>query len=312
MYFKYRIPKMKKSISLNDLNLFVNVVQAGSLTKASEQLSIPMATISRRLTQLEESIGEHLLNRSTRSVSMTSLGQMYFDQCVNPLTECMMAVNHLNDTHYQLSGTIKVTAPINLTHKWLSNCIFSFMKQYPDIKIDLMVTNRIVDLTALSIDVAIRVGNLDDSNWVAKKLFFSKNILCASPKYLVSNSVPIHPVDLKNHRLICSNVSNGWTLQNTQTQELYIADMPFNFIVDDIQLMINASKQDLGICFVSEQFVHDEIQNGELIPILTEWVGIPRPVYVMVRDRCYIPNRVKIFKQYIEQYIKDENVNYQI
>lgn len=302
---------MKKSISLNDLNLFINVVQAGSLTKASENLSIPMATISRRLTQLEESIGEHLLNRSTRSVSLTTLGQMYFDQCVNPLTECMMAVKHLNNSHYQLSGTIKVTAPINLTHhQWLANCIFSFMQQYPDIKIDLMVTNRIVDLTALSIDIAIRVGNLDDSNWVAKKLFLSKNILCASPKYLASNSLSLHPVDLKNHRLICSNHSNEWTLKNINTQELYVTDITSHFVVDDTQLMINAAKQDLGICFVPERFVESDIENGKLIRILPEWIGIPRPVYVMVRDRNYIPNRVKIFKEYIEQYLQDEKVNY--
>lgn len=301
---------MKKSISLNDLNLFINVVQAGSLTKASENLSIPMATISRRLTQLEESIGEHLLNRSTRSVSLTTLGQMYFDQCVNPLTECMMAVKHLNNSHYQLSGTIKVTAPINLTHQWLANCIFSFMQQFPDIKIDLMVTNRIVDLTALSIDIAIRVGNLDDSNWVAKKLFLSKNILCASPKYLASNSLPLHPVDLKNHRLICSNHSNEWTLKNINTQELYVTDITSHFVVDDTQLMINAAKQDLGICFVPERFAESDIENGKLIRILPEWIGIPRPVYVMVRDRNYIPNRVKIFKEYIEQYLQDEKVNY--
>ena len=301
---------MKKSISLNDLNLFINVVQAGSLTKASENLSIPMATISRRLTQLEESIGEHLLNRSTRSVSLTTLGQMYFDQCVNPLTECMMAIKHLNNSHYQLSGTIKVTAPINLTHQWLANCIFSFMQQYPDIKIDLMVTNRIVDLTALSIDIAIRVGNLDDSNWVAKKLFLSKNILCASPKYLASNSLSLHPVDLKNHRLICSNHSNEWTLKNINTQELYVTDITSHFVVDDTQLMINAAKQDLGICFVPERFVESDIENGKLIRILPEWIGIPRPVYVMVRDRNYIPNRVKIFKEYIEQYLQDEKVNY--
>ena len=301
---------MKKSISLNDLNLFINVVQAGSLTKASENLSIPMATISRRLTQLEESIGEHLLNRSTRSVSLTTLGQMYFDQCVNPLTECMMAVKHLNNSHYQLSGTIKVTAPINLTHQWLANCIFSFMQQYPDIKIDLMVTNRIVDLTASSIDIAIRVGNLDDSNWVAKKLFLSRNILCASPKYLASNSLPLHPVDLKNHRLICSNHSNEWTLKNINTQELYVTDITSHFVVDDTQLMINAAKQDLGICFVPERFAESDIENGKLIRILPEWIGIPRPVYVMVRDRNYIPNRVKIFKEYIEQYLQDEKVNY--
>lgn len=301
---------MKKSISLNDLNLFINVVQAGSLTKASENLSIPIATISRRLTQLEESIGEHLLNRSTRSVSLTTLGQMYFDQCVNPLTECMMAVKHLNNSHYQLSGTIKVTAPINLTHQWLANCIFSFMQQYPDIKIDLMVTNRIVDLTALSIDIAIRVGNLDDSNWVAKKLFLSRNILCASPKYLASNSLSLHPVDLKNHRLICSNHSNEWTLKNINTQELYVTDITSHFVVDDTQLMINAAKQDLGICFVPERFAESDIENGKLIRILPEWIGIPRPVYVMVRDRNYIPNRVKIFKEYIEQYLQDEKVNY--
>ncbi|MDF7681748.1 LysR family transcriptional regulator [Enterobacteriaceae bacterium ESL0689] len=115
---------MKKSISLDDLNLFLNVVKEESLSKAFEKTAIPIPSISRRLTNLEDSVGGKLLNRSTRSISLTGLGEMYYERCLGPLSECAMITEHLDECYHNLSGNIKITAPINLTNQWIGKCIF--------------------------------------------------------------------------------------------------------------------------------------------------------------------------------------------
>ncbi|MDF7681749.1 substrate binding domain-containing protein [Enterobacteriaceae bacterium ESL0689] len=178
------------------------------------------------------------------------------------------------------------------------------MKLYPEIKIDLMVSNRIVDLTALNIDIAIRVGTLKDSDWIAKELLISKNILCASKNYLDMNGYPKHPSELSQHKIIGSSASSVWAFNNIRSQKSCNIDVNAYFIADDVDVNIFASKDDLGICFVPSQFTHSSIKDNTLIHVLPEWEGHSRSIYLLFRDRSHIPNRVKVFKEYIEGYIK--------
>lgn len=294
---------MKESISLDDLNLFINVVKAGSLTKASESMSIPVPTVSRRLTQLEEAVGGRLLNRKTRSISLTSLGLIYYDRCVHPLTECMMVTEHLNEHNHKLSGHIRMTAPMNLLHLWLDDCIFTFMNRYPEIKIDLIVTNHTVDLEGLNVDIAIRIGDLNDNNWISEKLLLSQNLLCASKKYIELNGEPNHPSELKNHNLICHSMNSGWSLTNQKTLESFYSDINAYLMVDDTEFIIRAAKRNLGICFIPSQFAVTALCNRELINILPGWVGNQRLLYLVFRDKNFMPSRIKVFKEHIEQYV---------
>ncbi|OCG08718.1 hypothetical protein A9G13_01265 [Gilliamella sp. wkB178] len=264
---------------------------------------MPSPTISRRLTQLEQAIGGLLMYRSSRKITLTTLGQMYIDKFTNLVDEFIETAENLDDYHQKLSGTIKVTAPMSLTHQWFGNCIFAFKKEYPDIKIDLMATNKIIDLADMNIDIAIRVGDLSDSDWIAKRLLVSKNILCTSKEYLEKIGNCSNPVDLLDHHLINNNNNLNWSLKNINKPEYYQVRATPCLVIDDAELIIDAAKAGIGICFVPSQFVMNCLSSGELVQILPDWIGNARSIYIIFKDRNYLPNRVRVFKEYIENYI---------
>ncbi|MBC9130591.1 LysR family transcriptional regulator [Frischella sp. Ac48] len=290
-------------LSIDDLVIFVKVIKEGSIVKASEKLSIPSPTISRRLTQLEKAIGGLLMYRSHRKIMLTALGQMYITKFTNLVEEFIETAENLEDYYKKLSGTIRITAPISLTHQWFGKCIFSFMRQYPDIKIDLIATNKIIDLADMNIDIAIRVGDLKDSDWIAKKILLSKNILCSSKDYLNQIHNCVNPADLLDKNLLNITQNLSWSLTNTNLHEYYEVRANPYLIMDDTDLIIDAAKEGMGICFVPSEFVKESISNGELVQILPDWVGNPRPISLIFKDRTYLPNRVRFFKEYIENYV---------
>lgn len=290
-------------LSLDDLVIFVNVIKEGSIVKASHKLCMPSPTISRRLTQLEEAIGGLLMHRSSRKITLTTLGQMYIAKFTTLVEEFVETAVDLYDFNKKLSGTIRITAPLSLTHQWLGNCVFSFMKTYPDIKIDLMATNQIVNLADMNIDIAIRVGDLTDSDWIAKRILLSKNILCSSKDYLEQIPICTHPIDLPDKNLINISHNLSWSLTNTTNKEYYEVQANPYLIMDDTELIIDATKAGMGICFVPSQFVQKSLVNGELVQVLPNWIGSIRPISLIFKDRNYMPNRVKVFKQYIENYV---------
>ncbi|MCT6875918.1 LysR family transcriptional regulator [Frischella perrara] len=290
-------------LSLDDLLIFINVIKEGSIVKASKKLSISSATISRRLTQLEEAIEGRLIHRSSRKITLTTLGRIYSDKLTPLLEEFVEVTENLDEYHHKLSGTIRITAPTSLTYQWLTKCIFSFMKAYPSIKIDLLATNRILDLDDMNIDIAIRVGNLTENDWIAKKLLVSNNILCASKAYISQINGCLNPVDLLNKNLINSADTVSWLLTNIKTEESYEVHAKPYLIIDDTKLIIDAAKEGLGICFVPSQFVTESIDKDELEVVLPDWGGNSRPIYLLFKDRNYLPKRVRLFKEYIENYI---------
>lgn len=290
-------------VLLDDVVIFINVIKEGSIVKASEKLSIPSPTISRRLTQLENSINGRLMFRSSRKIRLTALGQIYFDKLADLVEEFADTTKNLDDYHNKLSGTIRITAPISLSHQWFAKCIFSFMQQYPDIKIDLMVTNRIVDLADLNIDIAIRVGDLKSSDWIAKKLLSSRNILCASRQYLNQIDSCHHPADLLDKNLISYQKNLDWHLSNLKTNETFNIQTNPCLTINDSEFIIEAAKQGMGIGFLPYPFVKKFILNNELEQVLPDWIGCSRTIYLLFRDRNYIPNRVRVLKQYIENYV---------
>ncbi|WP_294612385.1 LysR family transcriptional regulator [uncultured Gilliamella sp.] len=290
-------------LSFDDLIIFISVIKEGSIVKAAKKLSMPSPTISRRLTQLEQAIGGLLMYRSSRKITLTTLGQMYMAKFTNLVDEFIETAENLEDYHQKLCGTIKVTAPISLTHQWFGKCIFSFKKAYPDIKIDLMATNKLVDLADMNIDIAIRVGDLADSDWIAKRLLISKNILCTSKEYLPHLHDCANPVDLLDKNLININNNLIWPLKNTNKAEYYEVHANPCLVMDDTELIIDAAKAGMGICFVPSQFVKNSLAKGELVQILPDWIGNARSIYLIFKDRNYLPNRVRVFKEYIENYV---------
>src|SRR5271165_2663179 len=202
---------------LNDIAIFVKVAKYESFSRAAHSLGMPVSTVSRRVSELEEQLGVTLLQRTTRKLTLTAQGQDYFHQCAEPLDILSDAERVLTQTQKKPEGTLKITVPVVLREPAFLDFISDFMTNYPRIKIDLFITNEFVNFVAQNIDMGIRFGELEDSSLVAINLGTSVRYLVATPEYLNGRQIPITPDDLKAHQCILLNGKNGeaqWDLES--------------------------------------------------------------------------------------------------
>ena len=173
-----------ENYSLDDLKLFVKAAECNNLTEASEILDIPLATLSRRLKNLENCVNGRLIDRNARQYVLTKLGESYFSACLPIITSLENVHKQLQSEQSSLGGSLKITAPTNMTQIWLKQCILDFSRLYPEIKIELTLNNELEDLSAKKYDIAFRVGDLRNSEWIARSLWQIKFVLVASQNYL--------------------------------------------------------------------------------------------------------------------------------
>ncbi|AIW15832.1 LysR family transcriptional regulator [Vibrio tubiashii] len=289
-----------ESHSLDDLYLFVSIARYRSLTQASEHLNIPLATLSRKLKKLETSLGCRLLNRSAHHFVLTPDGERYRQQC-EPLLQGLENVTTRIATERQsLSGTLKISAPINMTQMWLKKCVYEFSEKHPNICIDLDVQNEKVNLVSNRIDVTFRLGDLIEQDWIARKLWSIPFGLCASRSYLEQYEPITHPKQLVNHRLITLNNDRTWTLINQLTNETYCEQPKCHFASNDVLLVRDAVIQGLGIAWIPTYYFHDLNQEHfNLQPLLPDWLAPGKEVYMMYRDRGNRPARVDAFIEHV-------------
>ncbi|EIZ1170307.1 LysR family transcriptional regulator [Vibrio vulnificus] len=286
--------------SLDDLQLFVFTSKYQNLTKASEHLNVPLATLSRKLKRLEEHLDCRLMNRNAHQFSLTPDGERYQKLC-EPLIQGLSNVtNRIAQERQTLSGKIKVSAPINMTQFWLKNCIYDFAEKHPDICIDLDVQNEKIDLISRQVDITFRIGDLIETDWVARKLWSLPFSLCASTLYLEQNPPIIHPSELVKHRLITVNNDSHWKLTHHKTGELFSYKGEFNFTSNDVLLARDAAGRGLGITWIPPYYFDNQSQSSlNLEPVLPDWQGADREVYMMYRDRDKRPARVDAFINHV-------------
>jgi len=292
---------MKTKPSLDDLQLFQFVVQQGSLRAASIKAGIPIATLSRRLQKLERSLGCRLLERSAHHFALTDMGQRYFSAC-GPLLDDLQAVTeHLDGNRAGLAGPLRITAPVNLTQQWLGQCFFDFMLRYPEIHLQLQVSNHYENLIEQQLDAAIRVGEPQPStSWIARPVWQTRLALCASPAYLQRKPTLAHPRDLAQHALIVATPMNSWDLTHRQSGEVFsVVPQPY-FECSDIQVALDAVDAGFGIVLVPDYyFLTPREQRRQLLPVLPDWYGQPRPVYLLYRDRAVMSARLRAFVDHV-------------
>ena len=175
---------------MDDLRRMVNfyhVVNTHSFSGAARQLGIARSAVSRHISLLEKNIGVRLLNRTTRRISLTEAGETYYQSCARIVAEAEIAANRVNELQDEPVGTLKVTAPSSLGNPLITPLVSQFMQRYPTLNVELLLDDLVVDMVKEGIDVSIRVGWLDDSNFVARKLGDMPRFLCASPRWLSEN-----------------------------------------------------------------------------------------------------------------------------
>ncbi|SET67317.1 transcriptional regulator, LysR family [Thalassotalea agarivorans] len=262
--------------------VFLAVVETGSFTLAAERLGIPKANVSRRVSKLEKSLNAVLLERSTRSQHLTEAGQRFVNHCKRIQQETELAKACVSTTQTDYSGQLKIGASVSIGHEVLKSSLAQFLNLYPKINMHLSLLNRRVNFVEEGFDVVIRVGKLDDSNLIAKKLGTVERKLFASRDYLNNHAHIEEVADLSHHRWMLMNPLNNdqkQTLVNGNQQWQF--DHPPRLFLDDFAMLKQSILDEMGVACIPAYMVENEVQQGLIKPVLPQWGLSPVDIYAL-------------------------------
>lgn len=287
---------------LNDMALFVEVVKAKGFRGASQAMGIPNSTLSRRISTLEKSIGLRLLNRTTRKVELTEAGQIYFERCKRIVDEARLAHEQLGELLAQPSGVLRASFPVDFAVTYLAPVIAEFAQRYPGISFDFDFTPRRVDLVSEPFDVAIRMGESENSQLISRKLASLQTCLYASPAYLERSGEPHEPTELEQHECLNIARAGSWTLQDG-VQSIKVTATGGRFSLNSVGMMRRLATLDMGIILVTQEIVADELLSGKLRRILPQWQGTPTSVYAITETRL-LPAKTQRFIEFLREQLQ--------
>jgi DNA-binding transcriptional LysR family regulator len=284
--------------------VFAAVADTGSFTAAARHLAMPKSTVSRKVGELEKRVGARLIQRTTRRLSLTDVGRVYSEHCARisrEADEADLAVQQMQATP---RGLLRVTAPPSL--RTLGQIAAEFLKRYPDVRIEVVCTDRNVDLVAEGFDVAIRAGPLTDSSLIARKVAMVKDILVAAPAYLRRRGSPRAPLELQEHETIAfgSGPSPGvWSLHNAG-ESIDLRLRP-RLAVNDLDWMHEAARRGIGIARLPEYVCREDLHAGRLHQVLTEWSLGETPVHALYPTPRHLSRKVVTFIEMLRDGFRD-------
>ena len=287
---------------LEVMKIFVRVAELASFTQAADQLSLPKASVSGAVKQLENSLGTRLLQRTTRTVQMTHDGLVYYERCKDMLIDMEELHSLFRHDESGLSGRIRVDMPIGIARLNIMPRLPEFMLRHPGLAIELSSTDRRVDLIREGFDCVIRVGTLFDSNLIARPLGHFRLINCASPDYIRLHGMPVDLDDLDRHKMIHYAPSFGAGISTFDYmaggQSLSRA-VPGAIAVNNSDAYQSACLAGLGIIQVPEHGVRDLLDQGRLVEVLPDFCAAPMPISMLYANRRHLPKRTQLFMQWV-------------
>ena len=292
---------------LEEMATFVRVVEAGSLTGAARRLEVAKSAVSRRLAELEGRLGVQLLRRTTRTLHLTDAGHAFYQRCVRILADVDEAELAVSDVHGRLAGQLRVAAPLSFGIAHLQPAVEAFLAEHPDVRFDLDLDDRQVDLMAENFDLGIRIAPLADSSLVARRLATVEHVVCASPDYLARHGTPATPAELAEHDcLTYANApeSDAWHCTDAQGREHRIP-VQSRLRANNGDLLREAAVAGLGVVFQPRFIVHRALAEGELVPVLTDcdwsrvdaWALYPQTRHLSARVRAFVDFLVEWFRE---------------
>lgn len=282
---------------LNDMALFVDVVKAMSFSGAAQANGVPNATLSRRITMLEKSIGLRLLHRTTRKLELTEAGQLYYERCWRIVKEARIAHEELGQMLAQPTGVLRASLPVDFATVYLAPLITEFADLYPNITFDFDLTPRRVDLVTEPFDVAIRIGEQPDSSLVSRHLATLTSGLYASPGYLTSAGKPAHPHELAKHQCLGFPKSGPWMLH--RGGEVAQVSVSGRFTMNSVGMFRSLAKRDRGLVLLPTEVVAEDVAEGQLVAVLPDWRSAPVSVYAMTETRL-LPAKTQRFIDFLQ------------
>ncbi|MBE02792.1 LysR substrate-binding domain-containing protein [Marinobacter lutaoensis] len=277
---------------------FVAVVEAGSFTAASRRLGISTAQVSRQVSALEERLGTRLLYRTTRRVSMTEAGQVYYRHCrplLDGLTEAEQAVTELQQVP---RGLLRMTAPVTYGENIVAPLVNDFLARYPDLEVDLVLTNRRLDLVAEGVDLAIRAGQLEDSTMVARRLASRAFHVCASPEYLAVHGEPRTLADLDRHQCLRGTLDIWRFQEQGQPRQVRVQG---RLHCNSGWALVDAALKGLGIVQLPEYYVQAHLDTGRLVPLLTPYQVADDGIWGLYPRTRHLSAKVRMMLDHLER-----------
>ncbi|EDZ98182.1 transcriptional regulator, LysR family [Burkholderia sp. H160] len=280
------------------MEIFTRVVEANSFTKVSESLDLPRAKVSRTIQALEEHVGVRLLNRSTRQVSVTEDGAAFYERCVRILADVVDAESSLSNKRENPAGTIRVDTSGTLARSLLLPALDDFYAQYPAIDVRLGLADRNIDLIQDAVDCVIRMGTLEESSLVAKRIGLARIVTCAAPAYLKKYGTPATLADLTNHRAVnyvSARTGRTFPFEYEVDGEIERVAMKGTLAVNDGSVYITAGVLGHGIIQPSRFMVAELIERGALTEILGNYTSPGTPLSILYAHRRNLSSRLRAF-----------------
>ncbi|MEA2078372.1 MAG: LysR family transcriptional regulator [Pseudomonadota bacterium] len=303
------IPYMERLspvIDRNAMALFVKVVENSSFSKTARRENVPVSTVSRKISELEKALGVRLLERSTRQLRTTEIGQNYYERCRRGLEEFEAANLLILDRQSEVSGTLRISTPPNLSDVMVAPLVAGFQALYPKVVFRILVTDRRIHLIEDGIDLVMRVGELDDSNLVACRLLRYRHLLVASPEYLEKAGHPKHPQDLNDHPLIAFSPwfsEPVWPLADGNKVEKVLVKSGFS--INDYNGVLQAVLDSSGIGEIPSIVCGQQLEAGQLVEVMPNWHFEPVTFSAVYSARLNLSRVVRLFKDFCVKHIEE-------
>ncbi len=292
-------------IDKNAMALYVKVVENNSFSRTAEREGIPVSTVSRKISELEKALGVRLLERSTRRLRMTEIGQDYYERCRRGLEEFEAANLMVSDQQAEVSGRLRLSVPPSLSDVVIIPLIAAFQALYPNAIVNCLVTDRHVNHIEDGIDISLRVGDLTDSSLVARRLLRYRSVLVASPGYLERAGAPSHPNELSLHAMIAFSrwePTVSWLLYNND--ETHKINVEPRIAINDYAGVQSAVINGLGISEIPQILCGPGLQDGRLVEVMPKWQFAPVTLSVIYPSNRNLSRLVRLFKDFCVERIE--------
>ena len=279
----------------NLLKIFGKVAELGSFTKAAKVLNQPKSRVSRAISRLEAELGVHLIRRTTRKTSLTNLGEEFYKKTTPLLNSIQNEIINVTNQQEEMSGLLRITAPQDIGDSLLPQIIAAFNSKYPNVEIQTLITNEILDLTKENIDISFRAGKMQDSSLIQKKLMTASFIAVCSKKYLAQFGQP-KVTDLTNHKfLYFKGLEKNFFEKNVKIEPIVTSD--------SISMLLSLALNDVGITFIPEYICQKELLSGDLIRVLPDLKSQTGHIHILYHSSKNTPVKIKKFIEISTQYV---------
>jgi DNA-binding transcriptional LysR family regulator len=285
---------------LGSMKIFVAVVEGGSFAAAADKLEISRAMVSKQIQKLEEHLGTRLMNRTTRRLSLTETGRAFYERSVQIVSDVEEAEQIAGQMTRVPQGVLRVTIPLSYGQHRLAVIIGDYTQAYPQVKLDISLSDRKVDLVDEGFDLAIRIGALPQSDLIARKIGGVRSIVCAAPSYLAKMGTPQTPADLGAHACLgyaLTGTGADWRLEGLHDAVVIPISGPIR--ADNGDIIRLAALRGAGIVFQPHFIVGDDIEAGRLIRVLPDWQSAELGVYAVYPSRKHLSAKVRTFVDFL-------------